>query len=149
MDKGIRVNVNAKFVELNVLRAKGELSNKAFRRDVMMWAINEFELTVASAATHYNHAFKLVQTSNPASVEGLGRAEDKKGGRKAKSVTATAVAVNGEVEEEFVHTTVPPATFVVKKKKDGSVIAEGLTLDAAKELCAKAATAKKAALIWE
>jgi hypothetical protein len=55
MDKGIRVNVTAKFNELNTERLQGTLSNKAFRRDVMAYAIAEFDITVASAATHYNY----------------------------------------------------------------------------------------------
>lgn len=151
MDKGIRVNLNAKFVELNVLRVRGELSNKEFRRDVMLHGINEFNCTVASAATHYNHAFKAQKLADPKSVEGLGRAEDKKGGRKAKPkvVAETAAVVKTEGEETFAYTTVEPALFAVKKKKDGSVVAEGLTLLAAQALCEAAKAAKKATLIWE
>jgi hypothetical protein len=141
MDKGIRLNVNAKFTELLAERnaSKDKDRNKKFRRDVMAWAMQEFDITVASAATHYNHALKLAQAANPASVEGLGRPEDKKGGRKRK--------VAAEAGHEY--TTVEPATFVVKKKKDNTVVAEGLTLAQAQELCAAAKLAKKATLIWE
>ena len=149
MDKGIRINVNAKFVELLVVRnaqpKDSKTRNKEFRRDVMTWAMEEFNITIASAATHYNHALKLAQASNPASVEGLGRPEDKKGGRKPKIVAEKAAAVN----EDFAYSTVEPATFVVKKKKDNTVVAEGLSLTAAQELCAAAKLAKKATLIWE
>src|ERR1700757_4502936 len=100
MDKGIRINVNAKFAELlaerNAKPADDKNRNKQFRKDVMLWAINEFNITVASAATHYNHALKLMQASNPASVEGLGRPEDKKGGRKRKVVDALLETVRAE-----------------------------------------------------
>lgn len=148
MDKGIRINVNAKFNELNVERnakpADSKTRNKEFRRDVMLWAMQEFEITLASAATHYNHALKLAQTATPELVQSLGRAEDKKGGRKPKSVAEVTKEVNDFVDAEFV----APETFAVKKKKDGTVVAEGLTLDAAKSLCYKATQAKKAALYW-
>ena len=146
MDKGIRVNVNAKFVELNVERCASTANtrNKQFRKDVMLWAMEEFEITLASAATHYNHALKLAQVQTPALVADLGRAEDKKGGRKPKSVAEVTTEVNDFVDAEFV----APETFAVKKKKDGTVVAEGLTLDDAKALCYKATQAKKAALYW-
>ncbi len=163
MDKGIRINVNAKFKELLVERnaqpADSKTRNKEFRRDVMTWAISEFDISIASAATHYNHALKLAQKEIPAQVEGLGRPEDKKGGRKKKIVAETTAAVNGEgespdkkegeAEEAHTFTTVEPATFVVKKKKDNTVVAEGLTLAQAQELCGAAKAAKKATLIWE
>lgn len=152
MDKGIRINVNAKFIELLVVRnaqpKDSKTRNKEFRRDVMTWAMEEFNITIASAATHYNHALKLVQASNPASVEGLGRPEDKKGGRKRKIVAETGAAVNGEDDGATAEDLVVPELFFVKKKKDSTVVAEGLTFDAAKELCSKAQAAKKAALYW-
>lgn len=85
MDKGIRPYVNAKFVELNNLRNRGELNNTAFRKAVIADAMDQFGITLASAATHYNHAFKTVKELNAELVSGLGRAEDKKGGRKPKA----------------------------------------------------------------
>lgn len=93
MDKGIRPYCNAKFVELNNLRNRGELSNTAFRKSVMADCMEAFGITLASAATHYNHAFKTVKELNSELVSGLGRADDKKGGRKPKAtVVAAAVA---------------------------------------------------------
>lgn len=150
MDKGIRLNVNAKFTELLAERnaSQDKDRNKKFRRDVMTWAINEFDITVASAATHYNHALKLAQAANPASVAGLGRPEDKKGGRKPKAVAQAAADVNGDKDSATAEDLVIPELYIVKKKKDGTTIAEGLSFDTAKELCAQAKEKKKAALYW-
>lgn len=92
MDKGIRPFCNNKFVELNNLRTRGELTNTQFRKNVMAACMEEFGITLASAATHYNHAFKTVKGLNSELVSGLGRPEDKKGGRKPKAkVVAEAV----------------------------------------------------------
>lgn len=85
MDKGIRPYCNAKFVELNNLRNRGELTNTQFRKNVIADVMEQFGITLASAATHYNHAFKTVKELNAELVSGLGRAEDKKGGRKPKA----------------------------------------------------------------
>jgi hypothetical protein len=108
--------------------------------------MEDFGCSLASAATHYNHSFKVVKTSNPELVEGLGRPEDKKGGRKKKEVQASEVTpaavdeLDPMPEEQLL--------FTVKKKGDGSVVAEGLTLEEARELCYKAKATKKAALYW-
>lgn len=88
MDKGIRPFVNAKFGELNAQRKAGTLTNTAFRKHVMCAAMEAFGITLASAATHYNHAFQAMKKATPAEVEGLGRPDDKKGGRKRKEVAA-------------------------------------------------------------
>jgi hypothetical protein len=144
MDKGIRPACNAKFLEL--LPQRAALGNTEFRRAVMACIMEDFGCSLASAATHYNHSFKVVKTSNPELVEGLGRPEDKKGGRKKKEVQASEVApaavdeLDPMPEEQLL--------FSVKKKGDGSVVAEGLTLEEARELCNKAKQAKKAALYW-
>jgi hypothetical protein len=82
MDKGIRPFVNALFVEK--LPQRAELGNTGFRKTVIADTMAAFGCTLASAATHYNHAFKLVKGTNPELVVGLGRPEDKKGGRKKK-----------------------------------------------------------------
>lgn len=135
MDKGIRVNVNNKFVEL--LPQRAELGNKRFRAEVIAYAMDEFGITLASAATHYNHAFKVAKAANPASVEGLGRPEDKKGGRKRKVVAVAETAAPAE-----------QTVFTVKRKNDGAVVAENMSFDDATALVAKAKAAKKAALYW-
>ena len=99
MDKGIRPYCNAKFVELLNVRNRGELTNTAFRKSVMADVMEQFGITLASAATHYNHAFKTVKELNAELVSGLGRPEDKKGGRKpkAKLVAEAVKAILGDV----------------------------------------------------
>ena len=135
-DKGIRVNVNHKFVEM--LPQRNEMGNTAFRKAVICYAMDEFGITLASAATHYNHAFKEARKIEALApmLEGLGRPEDKKGGRKPKA-RAEAVA---EVAEQ--------TEFSVYKKSTGELIAEKLNFEAATALVAKAKAAKKAALYW-
>lgn len=139
-DKGIRVNVNHRFVELLTQRA--EMGNTRFRAEVIGYAMEEFAITLASAATHYNHAFKEAKKL-PELAEllvGLGRAEDKKGGRKPKAkVVATTEAEVAEVQQ---------TEFTVKRKNDGAVIAEALSFEGATALIAKAAAAKKAKLYF-
>lgn len=135
-DRGIRVNVNHKFAEL--LPQRAELGNTRFRAEVIAYAMDEFGITLASAATHYNHA-KIEAAKVPelaAQMEGLGRAEDKKGGRKPKA------KVEGVVVEAV------QTVFTVCRKSDSAVIAENLSFEDAKALIAKAATAKKAKLYF-
>lgn len=172
MDKGIRPYCNEKFVELNNLRNRGELTNTQFRKSVIADVMENFGITLASAATHYNHAFKTVKALNSELVSGLGRAEDKKGGRKPKAKVAAVVqdtATMADVlrssllgnddemtgTEEAVETTTEAApeaaapvviTYSVRKASTGEVVAEGLTEEQANELIAKAAKAKKAKL---
>lgn len=146
MDKGIRPAARTKFVELNEMRRRGEYgtdnkANTKFRKEVMCYLMEEFGITLASAATHYNEAFKFVKELNAELVSGLGRPEDKKGGRKPKVATAETTEV---VDAESIVQTV----FTVKKKSDGTVIAEGLSFEDAKALVEKAAAAKKAKLYW-
>jgi hypothetical protein len=64
------------------LASREKTGNVEFRRTVMAMTCAAFDISIASAATHYNHALKLAKESNAAAVEGLGRSEDKKGGRK-------------------------------------------------------------------
>ena len=135
MDKGIRPACNAKFAEL--LPQRAALGNTEFRRAVMSFIVEEFGISVASAATHYNHAFKVAKEANPTAVEGLGRPEDKKGGRKPKQF-AVVLDVSEPVQ----------TVFEVKKKSDGSVVASGLSFEDARELVNKAAAQKKAKLYW-
>ncbi len=120
MTKGIREFVNARFAEH--LPQRAELTNAGFRKKVMEAAIVQFNISVASAATHYNHALKMQRQSDPKSVEDLGRAEDKKGGRK------------------------PIHTVDVIKVKTGEVVAQGLSKAAADAMIEQAASKKKAKL---
>lgn len=164
MDKGIRPAARNKFVELNELRRRGmepytgPKANTIFRKHVMAFLMDEFGCSLASAATHYNEAFKLVKEATPELVSGLGREEDKKGGRKPKAKieqpqALTAQEVEGTPESEEDPDLTPDlgpqqTEFTVKKKSDGSVVAEGLSFDQARTLVNKAAQAKKAKLYW-
>lgn len=153
MDKGIRPACNAKFAEL--LPTRAEVGNTAFRKNVMFYVMEEFSITLASAATHYNHAFKTFKEANPTRVEGLGRAEDKKGGRKPKLVVPEAAVVETTVEAEaapaaeFVDAeSIVQTLFTVKKKSDGSVVAADVDFETAQLLISKAAAQKKAKLYY-
>lgn len=121
MTKGIREFAISAFA--STLSQRAELGNVEFRRSVMAQTCAAFEgLSIASAATHYNHALKLAKVETPESVLGLGRAEDKKGGRK------------------------PLHTVDVIKVKDGSVVATGLSTAKAEAMIAAASAARKAKL---
>lgn len=113
MTQGIRAFVNDTFK--NTLPQLGELGTIGFRREVMDQAIMAFGISVASASTHYNHALKLARVETPEAVAKLGRAEDKKGGRK------------------------PVHLVDVIKVKTGEVVASGLSKAKAELLVTKAA----------
>jgi hypothetical protein len=98
MDKGIRPACNAKFLELLPTRQNTREGNTAFRKSVIAFVMEQYGATLASAATHYNHAFiaarEAAKTNETLAAQllGLGRAEDKKGGRK-KVIKPTAPSV--------------------------------------------------------
>lgn len=95
MTKGIRSFVNDKFGEL--LPARAELGNTGFRRAVMHAAMLTFGISESSAATHYNHSLKTVKSIDPEVVDGLGRPEGKKGGRKPVHVVNVVKVKTGEI----------------------------------------------------
>ena len=151
MDKGIRPACRAKFMEL--LPTRAEVGNTRFRANVMAFIMDEFSITLASAATHYNDAFKKCKELNPALVEGLGRAEDKKGGRKPKVPVLVGppapLLMLGFTPQAVAEVVEPVQTlFTVKKKSDGSIIAADVSFETATALVAKAAAAKKAKLYF-
>jgi hypothetical protein len=117
MTKGIRSFTNTTFN--NTLPQLGELGAVAFRREVMAQVVMAFDISIASAATHYNHALKTAKANNAEAVASLGRAEDKKGGRK------------------------PVHAVDVIKVKTGEVVATGLSKAAAELLITKASAARK------
>lgn len=98
MDKGIRPECNRKFRELLPTRENTRAGNTVFRKTVMAHIMQEFGITLASAATHYNHAFidtkeaSKVDAALATQLAGLGRPDDKKGGRKVKAKTEAAPA---------------------------------------------------------
>lgn len=170
----IRAFALAKFAELNEPRRRGLMANTPFRKNVMAAIMETHGTTLASAATHYNEAFKKIKELNAELVSGLGRPEDKKGGRKRKvkpeatpaptpplllltftptaseEVAKEAVAQQEAQAEEEQQPEAPPeqTEFTVKRKSDGSVVAENLSFEDAKALVEKAAAAKKAKLYW-
>jgi hypothetical protein len=167
MDKGIRPACNAKFMEL--LPQRAELGNTRFRKTVMSFVMDEFGTTNPSAATHYNHAFQKCKAEHPELVVGLGRPEGKNnGGRKKKVEAATvdaapvnffpcggflllpapAVAAEPVAVSDLTPDTETQTVFAVRKKADDSVVAEGLSFEAAQALVAKAIAAKKAKLYF-
>jgi len=133
MDKGIRATCNFKFMEL--LPQRAAMGNTAFRAAVMSHIVEEFGIPVTSAATHYNHSFQKCREASPELVEGLGRPDDKKGGRKPKAVA-----------REFVE--VVQTEFAVKRCSNGATIAEGLSFEDARCMVQKAVAQKKAKLYW-
>jgi len=118
MTKGIRDYVNARFAKYLPKFQAGELDGKGFRAKVMDGAVTKFGISVASAATHYNHALKMTRLADEKSVESLGRPDDKKGGRPVLN----------------------PVTVV--NARSGKVVAEGISKGAAEILIAKGGTLK-------
>lgn len=121
MTQGIRAYTNARFLKYLAVFQVGELSATEFRKKVMDGAVNKFGISVASAATHYNHALKMQRLADEKSVEGLGRPEDKKGGRPVENPVA------------------------VINTRSGRVVAEGISKGAAQLLILKAGTNKNGA----
>jgi hypothetical protein len=166
MDKGIRAYADRKFIEL--LPQRGELGNTLFRKTVIADIMEQFGTTLASAATHYNHAFKEARKTVPQMIEGLGRPEDKKGGRKkkvaavepttetpaAEPTLAEAALAEAAAEQAQAEPTEPaaeqpveqPQTYTVIRVKDGAVVRAGLNRFDAEELVSRAAAQKKAKL---
>lgn len=94
MDKGIRSGVGHKFNELlpQWKAMGGKLPGSNFRKAVVQWTVENYEISWSSACTAYNTALIDARKTSPALCEGLGRPEGKKGGRKKK-----VVAVQGPV----------------------------------------------------
>ena len=97
-NQGIRAYAREVFVNQNELRRRGDAfagpkGNTEFRKTVMCAIMTQHGVTLASAATHYNDAFKFIKEQNAELVSGLGRPDDKKGGRKPKIIAAPAAEV--------------------------------------------------------
>jgi hypothetical protein len=142
MDKGIRPAARAAFPAWNQRRLAGEFENNTeFRRAFCNWLEQDFGIGHDSATSAYNIARKEFAAANPLLVEGLGRPPEKNnGGRKKKAKAEIAAAImllgwNGRMQNEssllpYVAPQVPEADgaeqgiYVVRKKKDNSVICE-------------------------
>lgn len=151
MDKGVTIGIKAKFAE--TAPKWKEMGGTAFRKSLLVWITEEYKVTWSSACTHYNTAkknFTAASVENKALLVGLGRAEDKNNGGRKKKVAAVVEVVDAAkaVITELIDSCAGAAQelFTVKRKKDGEVVAEGLTFEAANEMIAAALTSKKAAL---
>lgn len=139
MDKGIRCGTNFKFNEM--LSLLPTIGGKAFRRTILDWTVEQYGVTMAASSAHYAYAFRQAKANTPELVEGLGRAEDKKGGRKSVKVTpALSVFVDAE--------SIVQDKFIVRVKKTGAVVVDGVSFEAAQALISKAAAQKKAKLYF-
>jgi hypothetical protein len=118
MTQGIRDYANARFAKFLPQFRAGELTGTEFRKKVITGTETKFGISLASAATHYNHALKMTRLADPKAVEGLGRPEDKKGGRPVLN----------------------PVTVV--NTRSGKVVVEGISKGAADILIAKAGVLK-------
>jgi len=167
MDKGIRSGVNYKFNEM--LPQLATIGGKAFRKEILYWAVENYGITIASACTHYNHSFQNAKKATPELVKGLGRPDDKNNGGRKKKVAVVvdaapanffpvggflllagpeAPAAETPVAEFVDAESVAQTEFKVCKKSDGTVVCEGLSFEEARDLVAKAKAAKKAALYY-
>ncbi len=118
--RGIRAFVDQEFAKQLVKFQAGEIDGKKLRNLVCTKAIAKFEISNASAATHYNHSLTETRIATPNAVKGLGRPEGKKGGRK------------------------PDSVYNVVNAKTGKLVAEGLSYGKASTMI-RAAEAKKGA----
>lgn len=96
MDKGIRPAAIVKFNAALPSRVNTREGNTVFRKSIIAALEEEFGCTHAAGATHYNYAFieaRKAAATNPelaTLLVGLGRPEDKKGGRKPKAKAEAA-----------------------------------------------------------
>lgn len=95
MTRGIREFAVSTFN--STLPQRAELGNTKFRAEVMNLIIMAFGVSVSSASTHYNFAKTEAEKNTPDLVKGLGRADDKKGGRKPIHVVDVVKVRNGDV----------------------------------------------------
>lgn len=132
-DKGIRQEAVKKFMELLPSRPipGTRLENAKFRAEVNGHLMEQFNIPIHSAATAYNHAFldakEKAKTNEAlaAMLVGLGRPEDKKGGRKKKATVAPEAAPQadtppqGDGNGEGGGDEAPPAAKVRVVQKNG------------------------------
>lgn len=138
MQKGIRQFCNVVFCDMLPTRVNTREGNMAFRKAVRNAVIAQFGCSEAAASTHYNYSFQAVKKGRPDAVVGLGR--------PAADVVDAPVQVAPLQLAAPVLALPAPALCKVVKAKDGSLVAENLTLADAEALVARAAAQKKAKL---
>ena len=115
MDKGIRLQVWRLFEQHTPARlaavaaANGDVkaiaeANRKFRAEVTLTLCEQFNISITASAAHYNYAKHRAEKEHADWCVSLGRAEDKKGGRKKKeatSVTQIATLTRAELLGNF------------------------------------------------
>lgn len=114
MTKGIRSFTEKQFTKL--LPRADYLGPTLFRRRVMEKAMNQFDISIASAATAYNFVLRKVRETDPEAVAMLGR-------------QAADIAVPAK-------TAVSPTLVTLVKTKGGEVVMNGITKTDAKRVIA-------------
>lgn len=127
MTKGVRAFAIETFNK--TLPQLDKLGGTEFRRKIMDAIQKKFDTSVASAATNYNHAFKLAREENPDAVIGLGRDPivAASGGRRPRKMAKNGVTVVREAT--------------------GVVVAEGITRQRANNMVANSGGRGKPRLI--
>ena len=125
MTQGIRSYANAKFAEMLPKFQTKEMTATQFRAAVMEATIQQFSISINAAATHYNHSLKTTRNTDPASVNGLGRSEDKKGGRKVTHPVNVIRVSDGSVVASSISRN--KANEMVKAATDGELKIQEVT----------------------
>lgn len=95
--KGIRAYTVSRFSAHLAAFLAAELSARDFRRKVCDEVSKKFDISLNAAGAHYNYALKTIKSIDPESVAGLGRAEDKKGGRPVTNPVQVINARTGKI----------------------------------------------------
>lgn len=136
MTKGIREFASNRFEKL--LPKVKELGPTGFRRRVMDDVMKQFDITVASAATAYNHVLKTKRDEDPDSVEGIGRGQGAPAPAAKQAQPTQAKRGPGRPPKEQPAAQRPPGDNVaVVKARDGTVVVESMPRNLAKELVAQ------------
>lgn len=155
MAQGICVAAKAQFIALAAQRLAGEFGdissgtlskgNIAFRKAVNLYLTDTFKISHASACTAYNWAKEQVTKEQPELVVGLGRAEDKKGGRKPGSKKVVLIAPDAAGETVAEGTSVDTTAETATDAAPVETVAEEVQVPAVSIVKAPKATSKKVA----
>lgn len=138
MDKGIRPAAIVKFLAALPTRVNTREGNTAFRKGIIAALEEEYGCTHAAGATHYNHAFIEVRkkaANDPALaalLAGLGRPEDKKGGRRPRPQAPAAPTVIPQpvtpLLQAFIDQAAPAAAQQAQEPQEppGELISQGI-----------------------
>jgi hypothetical protein len=133
MTKGVRAFAISTFNKM--LPQLDKLGGTEFRRKIMNAIQEKFDTTVASAATNYNHAFKLAREENPDSLIGLGRnpiTASSAGGNRPRKVGAAGK--RGAAGRAAANGNGNGGKVTVVRESSGAVVAEGVSRQKAKNM---------------